>query len=411
MAASSAPCNHARPAESAKAVVLREKLEQSLPLTLTLAADLEALKKQVTLRLLERKANLPLLVEKRAALEALIASSQSPVEVERARGELRETEAAVRLVASGEELENFERDVAPLLEEYEASFPEARVLSFGAALPTDGDLCQRIILDFAAAAEKYCPLDVRCEFAAGKRVCACGRCLGDSDDFCPDCQFPVERREAAPAADRKDTDYEAKENFKHEFYRYQGLIHNQIPASLYASLDSYFAKNRIPPGALVRELFKLTEGTDGQIRKRIGKNDNGTIIRTSVSMMIDALRKTKNPGYYGDVNYICQEYWGWKLPDLSGLEEAIFRDYDAIQVEYNKLLRTADGKCEPRFSHFAKRKSNLSCRFRLYYHLRARGHACSEDDFKLVSLNNLRMEYRKLFREVFAKAGLPLPED
>jgi len=380
-----------------------------MQLSLTLTADLDLLRTKLMKRLAERKDKISILEDTKRELTLRTSTSKSRTEIERRKSEIISVEKAIELVSSGAEIENFKGETDQLLSDYKSIFPNMKVLSFEKCQPADQKIAREIITEFVTVAEKYYPLDVRYDFSVGDRVCSCGNRLTSGEDVCPRCQFAVEREPATLALDHKDSENEAKENFKRDFFRYQGILHSTIPLSLYENLDAYFLKNRIPIGKMVRAEFKLAEG-ENQIRKRVGKNENGTIIRTSVSMMIQALQDTGHSGYYSDVNYICQEYWGWKLPDLSALEDPIFNhDYDAVQVEYNKLMRS--GNRDVRYPYFSKRKSNLSSRYRLFYHLRARGHICSEADFKLVKLPTLKMEYRKMLREIFERAGLPLPKD
>lgn len=437
--------------ESAKSVFQNAQLEEPLPVTLAISSNLEMFKRQVVKRLEERQSRVAALEAIEADLTAVNSTSKSQVEIERGEAEIAAIEAAIELVVSGREIENFEEEVAPLQLDYAKVFPEAGTLSFEGRQPSNSEAAVKIVMEFADVAERYYPLDVHYDFSPEARVCSCGRCLDKGDDVCPNCQFPVERETSTASPEHKDPDNEAKENFKRELYRCQGKIHNHIPPELYDSLDLYFCRHRIPIGQMVREHFALIS-KDGQLTpeenwymgeecrrmseegqltneqiqrrgqlcerfrkyllKRKGKNLNGDVIETSVKTMIEALRKTKNPGYYCDVHYICQQYWGWRLPDLADLEDVILNhDYNEVQREYNKLMRAADGKRNLRFSHFEKRKSNVSCRFRLYYHLRGRLVPCSEEDFKLVTLDHLQMEYRKLLREVFANAGFALPKD
>jgi hypothetical protein len=390
---------------SAKKTLEKIRPEQPLRIVLTSTTDVDSLRKKVTGKLSARKAKLPLLEKRQAELAATVGSSKSPTEVSRCDAELQDLVASIALIRGGEEIANFEREIAPLAECFAVLCPDAKVLSFRAA-PANQEGILRILKAAASVAEAYYPLDAEFHFFHDERTCRCGTPLAPGDSACPNCQLPVECEAAPSAADPKDTDREAKDNFRREFNRYQGLVHNQIPAKLYEDLDAHFIKNRTPPGEIVRTEFTLTK--EG---KRFGKLSDGRVIYTSVSMMVEALKKTKNTGYYSDIYYICREYWGWVLPDLKDFEAQIFEDYDRTQVEYNKLVRSGNREFARRFEYFSHRKSNISCRFRLYFHLRARGYPCSVDDFKLPVLPNLRMEYQHLLIVIFEKAGIPVPSN
>ena len=109
--------------------------------------------------------------------------------------------------------------------------------------------------------------------------------------------------------------------------RYQGRQSRKIDLTdLIKSLDEYFDSYSFP----VSEIIKNMEFNYDGLSK--GK--------TSVSKMIKALEELKRPDLYEDVNLICHEYWGWKLPDISDLHEKILDDYRKTQKVYVSLLKS-----------------------------------------------------------------------
>jgi hypothetical protein len=172
--------------------------------------------------------------------------------------------------------------------------------------------------------------------------------------------------------------YEDWENFEKALIRYQGKQPNKPPDRLYDQLDAYYTKIQKSIGSDVQAQALLADG------KKIG---------TSRQMMLDALCETANSAYYDDVNLIMHVYWGWRLPDVSHLEDQIMKDYFSTQQIYNSQPHEG-------------RDASLNTQFRLYVHLLAVGHQCSRDDFKIQTSRDSLEFHQDMWRRMCEKTGV-----
>lgn len=134
--------------------------------------------------------------------------------------------------------------------------------------------------------------------------------------------------------------YQDRSNFYKALLRFQGLQPNKLPKNLFTDLDDYFISKNLPTAD---EILKCSINKYGE---REG---------TTRNLMYKALGDTKHSNLYEDINLILAEYWGWKLPNISHLEEQIMADYDLTQTIYEEIPK--------------QRKSCLNIQFRLYKHL------------------------------------------
>jgi Poxvirus Late Transcription Factor VLTF3 like len=85
---------------------------------------------------------------------------------------------------------------------------------------------------------------------------------------------------------------------------------------------------------------KLTRSIDSeiidQLREcfRINGIDPRTVTRRNICTFLLELNHSE---CYDSVNYLYSHFTGLGLPDLSGVEEQLFRDYDMLQKAYNEL--------------------------------------------------------------------------
>ena len=172
--------------------------------------------------------------------------------------------------------------------------------------------------------------------------------------------------------------YEDWENFEKALIRYQGKQPNKPPDRLYDQLDAYYTKIQKSRGSDVQAQALLADG------KKTG---------TSRQMMLDALCETANSAYYDDVNLIMHVYWGWRLPDVSHLEDQIMKDYFSTQQIYNSQPHEG-------------RDASLNTQFRLYVHLLAVGHECSRDDFKIQTSRDSLEFHQDMWRRMCEKTGV-----
>jgi len=104
-------------------------------------------------------------------------------------------------------------------------------------------------------------------------------------------------------------------------------------------------------------------------------------------MMYQALSITKNSQYYEETNYICVRYWGWKLHDLMYLKSTIQK----IINEINQIYPTIPIEIKVRVS-------NLGTQYMLYKVLRALGHPCSQNEFKIPEDNDSIQNQEKIWK-------------
>ncbi len=166
--------------------------------------------------------------------------------------------------------------------------------------------------------------------------------------------------------------YEDRINFEKVLDRYQGKQNNKPPVELYNKLDIWFKKHGLKSSTFYQSLSVNEEG----------KKDG-----TSRSLMYKALGDIKCSGYYDDINLIMNVFWGWKLPNVSFLEERIMKDYDLFQIIYEEVL-DKEG-----------RKSSLNSQWRLYKHLKKLGHKCKKIDFKTPTTPNILEYHRRKWKE------------
>lgn len=179
---------------------------------------------------------------------------------------------------------------------------------------------------------------------------------------CPECfnskyiSKPPTRR---PTPDTVPTcnNYEDQTNFVKALNRYQGKI---LPKSniedVRNAIEDYLADAGMP-------------SCDDYKQRPIGRA--GMTQGTSVGMLLDIMLKS-GLKCYSDVYYVGRECFGWKLADLSDIEDMLIDDYRITQdVWYRmpKVLKTRD--------------SSLPVWYRVFQHLRRRGWDCAANDFKI----------------------------
>lgn len=167
-------------------------------------------------------------------------------------------------------------------------------------------------------------------------------------------------------------DDESIENFMRAFDDYQGIQLNPPPESLDDELDRYFRSKGKPIGAEIRKLPLNERGRRGD---------------TNREMLQDVLSKIGASEYYNAINYLGKRYWGWKLPDVSQLRDIIRNDYIETQQIYHSIPIDV-----------RERYSSLGTQFRLYQHLRLRGHECYPDEFKMADNPESLENHRRLWK-------------
>lgn len=250
--------------------------------------------------------------------------------------------------------------------------------SFPEESQTNKNLRHLVISKYLEIARDYIQINVIREFPAETKCKGCDSSINNiiidesGLQYCPVCRIETEIIAQTPFyrdTNRVNTslrnNYEDRDNFSKAIKRYQGKQPNRLPHSLPSILDDYFTSYGLPTGEEVKKLPLDSRGRRG---------------KTNKEMMYKALYDTGYASYYEDVNLICHLYWGWSLPDISHLEDAIIEDYDRSQRVYEFIKKD--------------RKSCLNTQYRLFRHLQLRGYDCHLDDFKIVKTREI-LEYHE----------------
>lgn len=302
----------------------------------------------------------------------------------------------IKDIEAGTEFIDYIKKVKPLVEEYREMGSLNRVINFGCNKPEIEEPVEEqyrrhcIISDYIDIASSHIQIDLLRQLKDGN---ICRGCEADLDVIpvetdeqgimiCSECGF--ERMPISHSPFCKDTtrvnasrnNYEDRENFKKVILRYQGKQIHKPPAELYVSLDKFFMENNMPLSDDVKKLPMLPDGT-----KR----------GTNRELMYEALKNTGNAKYYDHINLILNVHWGWKLDDVSHLEEDLMDDYDISQEIYNDIPK--------------ERKSSLNSQFRLYKLLRRRGHNCLEKNFKIPTTSDIREFHEMTWMTICKIAG------
>jgi len=201
----------------------------------------------------------------------------------------------------------------------------------------------------------------------------------DGIKICPECS--TEHKIIQLTKMTKEFNYSPHKNENNNFYKaflkYQGIdIDNKFNDSnfeeLEMKLDEFFTQNKRLKGKEIRNLPSL---------------ENGKKPDTNHKMMYQALSITKNSQYYEETNYICVRYWGWKLHDLMYLKSTIQK----IINEINQIYPTIPIEIKVRVS-------NLGTQYMLYKVLRALGHPCSQNEFKIPEDNDSIQNQEKIWK-------------
>lgn len=112
-----------------------------------------------------------------------------------------------------------------------------------------------------------------------------------------------------------NTDNETLENFMKAFWQLQGLEGDAPSNKILDELEHYFKSHGLPT-------------RDEVIEKGI---------MTSRTMLRSALSRMDRSDCYDHVNYIGEQYWGWKLPKIAEYADVISENYLLAQTMWNRI--------------------------------------------------------------------------
>lgn len=278
-----------------------------------------------------------------------------------------------------------------IIEEYKRIGPLRKIISFknNSEKKPDADHKERhnLISRFLTIAEKYIDINIVRETEVRDICHNCGTQYNErshdrdqfSNDYCKNCY--VERVTVSKIPFYRDinrintstiNNYEDRDNFYKAIIRFQGKQQVNFPDDIYTKLDNYFKSYNFPTSEVVKSL---------------PLNENGRRGDTNKTLMYKALSEINLPCYYEDINLICQNYWGWRLPDISGLEATLMEDYDIFQSVYRKIK--------------IDRKSSLNTDYILFVLLKRRNFPCTSDDFKCITTQEILYRYEETRRKVY----------
>jgi len=148
-------------------------------------------------------------------------------------------------------------------------------------------------------------------------------------------------------------------NFSKVLDKFEGKNDINLENNFFQKLDDYFISKGMKKGVYYKTL-PLTKG---------GKKEG-----TSKKMLFDALEHLNFSQYYDETNYIAYVYWGWELPNISGIRDRIIKDYQNTQKVWNRI------------KHKYKRSASLGTQYRLFAHLKSVGYDCNKEDFKIQDM-------------------------
>ena len=337
----------------------------------------------------EKKNNLVILRDKLREENKRISEKQNMIERKTSRKKIDKYQQDIERYENNIDENTYEKKARPLLDAYEKIGPLSTVISFTSIekenneeIPEDPDLQNyrhEIIFKYLECARKFIPINLVRELQ-NNNTCPCGVSYDEveifEDDFgssvCPNCGIERIKIVRVPffsdgsRYNNSRNSYEDRANFEKVLLRFQGKQITKPEKILYEKLDEYFISRGLSSSKEYHMMPLLSNG------KKAG---------TSKELMFESLAAIKCSGYYDDINLICNIFFGWKLPDISHLENAIMKDYDMFQKVYESL-------------DLEGRKSSLNSQWKLYILLRRRNYPCKAKDFKIPRTPHI-LEYHK----------------
>ena len=301
-------------------------------------------------------------------------------------------------------IENYLKESEETLNSYKQLGPLRKIISFGNATNpsttpkistpnvTDSEYRHDLIENYLQIANKYIKLNI-VKSNAGMNFCK--ECKSDltknmisSDDGITRCKICSTEyvtmmngmEDSEVTSSTNPSSYEDRKTFIKAIMHYQGKQPNRLEG-LEVKLDKYFNVIGLPSGEEIRSLPLNKDGTRG---------------KTGRELLFLALKELGLSAFYEDDWLICHEYWGWKLPEISHLEEVIVIDYDISQGIYEKYKGV--------------RKSNMNNQYRLWRHLDRLGHDCLPDDFRIVRTQEILDFYEKVWVQICSDLGWSAPK-
>lgn len=370
--------------------------------TYTIDYDILYIDSVIRRKLNTEKPGLEGLQEKLEREERRIRGEQNRLERLTSKKEIERLKKQIQALVSGSEYEKYYDEVKSILAEYKELGPYVERKTFTDTadqeyVRKDDKVNKRLdlIRQYIVIAKKYHTIDVTREVKTNNNCTHCNYSLQDvyindvGMQTCPQCKAESFVYTFQLLADRSGqngssstvvkADYDSSENFLKVIRRYQGKQPNKLPSALFVDLDQYFTNNHT--GLTKEQASKVPLNAKGR--------KEGTDLKTMTRALVDM----KYSALYEDIYLICQQYWGWKLPDISHLEEKIIGHYIRTEQVYNQLEKS--------------RTSSLGTQYRLFKHLQLVGHDCSVDDFKISGMIDSRELHDDLWKRMVQGSNDP----
>ena len=299
---------------------------------------------------------------------------------------------------TGQHISNYYNTVCDIIEAYKKYTGEIKTISFTNFVEHEEEENSEsldrlwLIESFLTIAKKYIDINVRRQHKQIKNKCPnCDSLLLNSiiedngNKICPNCNAILDI-----LSNKNDKDVnrvtiptdDSINNFWKTFYRYNGLQPHPPPERLYVDLEKYFTEKCGRLG--------------GEDIKKLPLNSRGRRGDTTHNMLLDALSETGYSEYYDDVNLIGHKYWGWNLPNVLHLKDAIEEKYHKTQRGFYMIP-----------PEVRERDSSLGTQFRLFKHLQLEGHECYMDEFKIAENEDSQHTHNRLWKLMCENADDP----
>lgn len=329
-------------------------------------------------------------------------SSQTRVERINTNMRIENISKEIDKITNDTDVNKYLEEVSDIIESYKKLGTLPKVVSFRSkvedtnnensldpSVKSQNEYRHKLISIYLEIASKYIQIDVIRDVDSDNHCRICGLSKDEYvlDEigiiYCPKCN--VESESVSRTSFYKDTtrvntssrnNYEDRDNFNKALLRYQGKQANKFPSDIMSKLDNYFISYGLP----------ISEVIKGKPLDKSGRRGD-----TNKDMMYKALSDIGYASFYEDVNLLCHLYWGWLLPDITNIEDAIMDDYDKFQQIFQRIK--------------IERKSCLNTQWMLWVLLRRRGHPCRIDDFKIVKTPDILEYHEDMTRRVFSELG------
>ena len=326
-------------------------------------------------------------IERKLNMENIkIRQKQTLIERKHSRNKIQEIENKILKYNEDTDKKDYLTAAKPLIKAYKKIKPISTIISFTNNKINDEIKCEeseaeqnfrhKIISKYLEIARKYICIDLIRKNPEIKTCCEDPDIFMDESgsDVCNNCgleKINIVKTQFYSDSSRLNNsknNYEDRANFVKVLMRFQGKQINKPGKELYERLNKYFLERGLKSSEEYNAMSLLPDGTKPG---------------TSREMMFEALSNIGCSGHYDDINLICSIFFGWELPNISHLEDAIMQDYDDFQKVYENL------------PDLEGRKSSLNSQWKLFILLLRRGYPCKSKDFKIPTTPSI-LEFHKI---------------